>query len=243
MMDGVLNRRYANERKKKRFLIFRYKERALIAAEAIRKYISSKSDADFVVLDFGAADGLALLEIAKILNGKGNYLGVEYDQGLVESTSELPSNVKLVRGDITNLGGTIREGSADVITCLAVLEHLANPLMAIKEAKRILKPGGIFIATSPVPFWHNFSEKFGAGKKNGQESHVTDINKEVLFKLADRTGLRVEKYFKFMWLPISFLPYLNIPVNVSMARDIDNFIRKFEIFNWSFVNQCLVLKK
>ncbi len=41
--------------------------------------------------------------------------------------------------------------SVDTVTLLAVLEHLLRPVEILKEAKRILKPGGILLITVPTP--------------------------------------------------------------------------------------------
>lgn len=40
----------------------------------------------------------------------------------------------------------------DVIFCTEVIEHVNNPFLAIIEIHRLLKPGGIFLATSPLNF-------------------------------------------------------------------------------------------
>lgn len=41
--------------------------------------------------------------------------------------------------------------TADVITMLAVLEHMNHPLEMVTEAYRILKPNGVFLVTVPSP--------------------------------------------------------------------------------------------
>ena len=45
------------------------------------------------------------------------------------------------------------DGSFDTILCSAVLEHLADPLTALIEMRRVLKPGGNMICTIPM-IWH-----------------------------------------------------------------------------------------
>jgi ubiquinone/menaquinone biosynthesis C-methylase UbiE len=45
----------------------------------------------------------------------------------------------------------LHANSADVITMLAVLEHLPHPDRAVTEAHRILKKGGVFLITVPSP--------------------------------------------------------------------------------------------
>jgi ubiquinone/menaquinone biosynthesis C-methylase UbiE len=41
------------------------------------------------------------------------------------------------------------DGSFDAIMCIEVLEHLPEPLLAIKEFSRLLKPNGHLLLTAP----------------------------------------------------------------------------------------------
>lgn len=47
----------------------------------------------------------------------------------------------------------LKDSSCDVVLCTEVLEHLEEPLTAVKEMNRILKHKGIVILTVPF-FWH-----------------------------------------------------------------------------------------
>jgi ubiquinone/menaquinone biosynthesis C-methylase UbiE len=47
--------------------------------------------------------------------------------------------------------------SYDSVLCTAVLEHLEEPCVALKEASRVIKPGGHAIYTVPL-FWHLHEE-------------------------------------------------------------------------------------
>jgi SAM-dependent methyltransferase len=48
----------------------------------------------------------------------------------------------------------VPDASADVVVCLHVLEHVSDPTFTLSELKRILRPGGLLLAGSPVaPRW------------------------------------------------------------------------------------------
>ncbi|MBN2038261.1 MAG: class I SAM-dependent methyltransferase [Chitinispirillaceae bacterium] len=54
-------------------------------------------------------------------------------------------------------GLPLKDRSVDTVFASAVLEHLEEPIEAIKEFNRVLKPGGCVIATVPL-FWHVHEE-------------------------------------------------------------------------------------
>jgi len=50
------------------------------------------------------------------------------------------------------------EASFDVVYCAAVFEHLACPVLAVQEVRRVLKPGGLFLGNvSFLEPWHDHS--------------------------------------------------------------------------------------
>ena len=50
-------------------------------------------------------------------------------------------------GSVTEV--PVRAGMADVVVCTEVLEHLEDPDASVREAERILKPGGVFMGSVP----------------------------------------------------------------------------------------------
>lgn len=52
------------------------------------------------------------------------------------------------------------DASFDAVMCVEVLEHLPDPIRALRELARLLKPGGTLIITAPVCSLTHFSPHF-----------------------------------------------------------------------------------
>ncbi len=228
---------YARDRVLKKQLVFRYNVRARIACAMVRKYLKLKGPVR--LLDFGCAEGRTLLKIRDIL-GEGEFTGVEYSKELLSHAPELPAGVKLIQGDVMSLPGSIKEGYYDVVTAMALLEHLKDPVSALKEAKRVMNPKGIIIITCPNPLLDHISGKLRLVK---DEYHMSNMDRSTTFSLLESCGFDILEYHKFMFAPIGLLPYMGIPLGSVFSLKVDYFLAKLRIFNWLFVNQCIVARK
>ncbi len=91
----------------------------------------------------------------------------------------------------------------DVVTMLAVLEHLNKPLEIIKEIERVLAPGGKLILTVPSklskPVLEFLSYKLGIVNKEEIKDHKKYYDLNELKLLFRKTNLVIErhKYFQF----------------------------------------------
>lgn len=96
-----------------------------------------------VLCDFGCGVNLHLLNTLK------SYicLGIGIDLKLKPQPNK---KFKLIQCNLDE-DVPLRSNIIDVITSLAVIEHLNNPLKNLTEAHRILKKGGILILTTPAP--------------------------------------------------------------------------------------------
>jgi len=200
MPKGVMTDDYSRDRKKKSHLIYRYKSRAFEAARAFQKYSSHPIKPN--ILDFGCADGFALTETHNLLDANLS-LGVEYSEDLINSAGTLPPSCSIIQGDVTKSLDQVKSGNFDLVTALAILEHLDEPIELFLRAHDALKTESLIVATCPSLFWDKISGKF---KLHEDEFHAFDFNRDAFFSLAAKSGFEALEYRKFMSAPVGFAP-------------------------------------
>lgn len=83
-----------------------------------------------------------------------DYVGLDISPGLLEQAAErFPGlgSTLLVAGDATRT--PFRDGLFDGVFCVATLHHLPHPQAGIREAVRVLAPGGRFCFLEPRRFY------------------------------------------------------------------------------------------
>ncbi|MDR2580627.1 MAG: class I SAM-dependent methyltransferase [Fibromonadaceae bacterium] len=95
------------------------------------------------------------------------------------------------------------DGSFDVVSLMAVLEHLERPLDILKEIHRVLKKGGVLVGTVPSkaakPVLEFLSYKLGVVSEAEIKDHKRYFNKKDLAEIFAEAGFREMKhrYFQF----------------------------------------------
>lgn len=141
------------------------------------------------VLDFGCGDGLFF----PVLRKYGEPWGIEPDAALLDPRGEWRSRIRTdpLHRDPAEAG---RYG---LIVALDVLEHIADPLPAVQELRRRLRPRGWFVATVPAfqSLWTGHDD---------MNHHVRRYRLKELEQLVRNAGLEVHdsRYF-FVWLAIA----------------------------------------
>lgn len=94
-----------------------------------------------------------------------------------------------VRGDLESVGR--REGGFDVVTFFQVVEHLADPAATVREAVRLLRPGGIVMVES----WDRDAWVARASGRHWQQitppTVIYLLSRETTAGLLERCGLDV----------------------------------------------------
>lgn len=115
---------------------------ALLRAN-VRKFMKDSGEA------WGNKSGL-LLDIAP-----QNHEGARpyfYHSVTIETLDINPTAGATYVADLCQTNEHIPAGRFDVVVCTEVLEHVLNPFAAVAEILRVLKPGGILLASSPFNF-------------------------------------------------------------------------------------------
>lgn len=126
--------------------IYRTK-RKLTYAQAFRllgKFLEIKPQLE--ILEIGTGSGF-FLEFAKERFPDASFTGLEYDDRLLAETSFRAPNVNLVQGNAENFNLGLHR--YDLIVSFQVIEHLFDPSRMLSNVRAHLKPGGVFLLTTP----------------------------------------------------------------------------------------------
>ena len=129
------------------------------------------------IADLGSGSGFYSLAAAKALISTGRVYAIDAQKDLLSklknnATRQGLYNIEVIWGDIEEPNGSkLKESSVDLAFLCNVLFQIEDRPAAIKEAKRILKPGGKILLVE-------WSESFGGigpkqnmviNKKSGQD--------------------------------------------------------------------------
>lgn len=123
--------------------------------------------------------------------------GFEKQHGSRYVTADLESPLAKVKMDIHQM--PFPHGSFDVVLCNHVLEHVQDDIQAMREIRRVLRPGGWAILQ--VPFFHPVPDHTvedprivtpaDREKAFGQDDHVRKYGKDYRERI-ERSGLKAE---------------------------------------------------
>jgi ubiquinone/menaquinone biosynthesis C-methylase UbiE len=130
----------------------------------------------------------------------GQYDGTGDKKGL--QTKRWDNSKLDIVSDITNI--PVSDKSFDAILCTEVFEHIPNPILALKEFSRILKPKGYLIITAPFCSLTHFAPYHFYSGFN-RYFFQTQL-KEAGFEIKEITPNG--NFFSFLAQEIKRLPYI-----------------------------------
>jgi ubiquinone/menaquinone biosynthesis C-methylase UbiE len=111
-------------------------------------YLSGHLQAGAAVLDVGCGPGSITLDIASRV-APGHVLGIDSSAGVLDGARALAAqegvgNVTFELGDVYALDAA--DDSFDVVHAHQLLQHLGNPVAALREMLRVCRPDGVVAA-------------------------------------------------------------------------------------------------
>lgn len=157
-------------------------------------------------LDIGCASGYMLSQI-HLSYPNTKYYGVDvYKEAIQYAKSKYPNiNFQVAFAEKLPFGSE----SFELITFYETIEHIENPLSALKEIKRVLKKGGISIVSMDSgnllfrivwAVWENTTGKVWKG------AHLHPFHHSDLEKLIKKSGLNIKKkFFTHLGMEVTFI--------------------------------------
>lgn len=154
------------------------------------------------LLDCGCGPGSITIGLAKLI-APGTIVGVDFDSGEVERARKLATdqditNVQFETGNVYEL--PFADGMFDACFSNALLDHLSDPIAALREMRRVLKANGLlgvrtadrdgYLFTPSHPLLVKFNE-LGEQRKKEQGVSVR-IGKNIRAMLREAGFVRTE---------------------------------------------------
>ncbi|MFH0985292.1 MAG: methyltransferase domain-containing protein [Candidatus Omnitrophota bacterium] len=149
------------------------------------------------ILDVACGGGYFLREIQRLYGDGVRFSGIDLSgEALAIARKEFPlaAYSLAVAEDIP-----FEPRSFDAVTCLGSLEHFLNIAQALAEIKRVLKPGGIFLAMVPNIMWYQdiLSVLFTKNRKSRNQTHELFASHGEWKEMLEQNGFEVVRSLKY----------------------------------------------
>jgi ubiquinone/menaquinone biosynthesis C-methylase UbiE len=167
------------------------------------------------VLDIGCGNAR---DITRVTECGGHVVGVDISAGMVAAAKqELErmgmSGIKLQVGDATSLD--FPDASFDKVLCSEVIEHIPDALQALREMRRVLRPGGCLVLSTPNKgSWYGLERYWiWEGLLRRKWPHPCDEwrNMADVLALLERGHFRVSEQRSVCFVPGFIVTYFLLP--------------------------------
>jgi SAM-dependent methyltransferase len=129
-----------------------------------------------------------------------SYTGVDRVRALIDDCALRHPESRFVCLDLED--ATLDLGRAfDVVTMIAVMEHVFDQRRLFEAARRCLRPDGVIVLTTPTPWGNDVIHRLGAAlglfSPQAAADHCVIYNRRRLELMASRVGLRMADYRTF----------------------------------------------
>lgn len=138
--------------------------------------------ADRDVLEAGCGEGYGADLIADVAR---RVIGLDYDESTVAHVKARYPRVDIRHGNLAEL--PLDDASVDVVVNFQVIEHLWDQAQFVSECFRVLRPGGVFLVSTPNRI------TFSPGRDTPLNPfHTRELNAAELTELLETAGFAVE---------------------------------------------------
>jgi ubiquinone/menaquinone biosynthesis C-methylase UbiE len=130
------------------------------------------------VLDVGAGEGYGAALVATVA---ARVVAIDYDAAAVRHAAARYSGPMFVQANVVAL--PVGDATFDVVAALQVIEHIWTPERLLAECRRVLRPGGTLVVTTPNRL--TFSP---GGTAPGNPFHSHELTAAELSELLDVWG-------------------------------------------------------
>lgn len=142
------------------------------------------------VLDFGCGSG-ALADLVPA----DKYLGYDRDPESVAKARALHPKHRF------ELDPPIADGSFKTVVCLAVIEHVSDPVDFVRSLSGYLQRDGLIVLSTPHPRFewiHSLGSHVGLFSHDAHEEHESLLDRARLAEVANAAGLALKDYRRFL---------------------------------------------
>jgi SAM-dependent methyltransferase len=202
-------------------------ERARRQARMLAAVLAGRTGAQRIV-DVGCGDGSATRLLSN-LDAGNTVIGVDWSATALARARA--RGLLVVQGGVETSGLPLPDGCADVVIMSELIEHLVDTDTAVDEVRRVLRPGGVLLLSTPnLAAWFNrglvalgvqpvFSEVSlrGIYGRPGQEvvGHLRLFTRRALVEFLAARGFRCERV---LGAPYHDVPRLLRPLDRLLSR-------------------------
>ncbi|MEI2716994.1 MAG: class I SAM-dependent methyltransferase [Candidatus Nanopelagicales bacterium] len=156
--------------------------------EVVYRWITAQSLATGTVIEAGCGEGYG----ADMIRATGTQvIAIDMDDAVIAHVRRTYPKVQTLQANLVDL--PLRSGTADTVVCLQVIEHLWNLDEFLAECRRILRPGGRLVVSTPNRI--TFSPGLGRGEKPTNPFHVEEFDADQLVaRLTDANFTSVQMH-------------------------------------------------
>lgn len=149
--------------------------------EVVYHWITTQRLAEGTVVEAGCGEGYG----ADIIRSAGaQVVAIDMDEHVIAHVRRAYPMVQPLQANLVDL--PLRSGTADTVICLQVIEHLWNLDEFLAECRRVLRPGGHLVVSTPNRL--TFSPGLGRGEKPTNPFHVEEFDSAQIVELLTGAG-------------------------------------------------------